>query len=87
MKTLFLSQGLWNTVQNGYTQLHGNDNAQGAPTATAMAEFEENQRKYDKALLCIEQGVEKAIFPRIKNATTSKEAWDALKTDFEISDN
>lgn len=39
-----------------------------------------------RALLFIQQGVSKTIFPRILAATKAKEAWDILKKEFQGSE-
>eukprot|EP00257_Ricinus_communis_P025840 XP_025013254.1 uncharacterized protein LOC112534966 [Ricinus communis] len=68
MKTLFISQDLWDLVEKGY-----NDEG-------IMADALKDMRKKDaKALFFIQQGVDDAIFSsRISAATKAKEAWDAL---------
>ncbi|KAK2969899.1 hypothetical protein RJ640_009845 [Escallonia rubra] len=85
MKTLFISQGLWSFVLNGYKQ----------PTDSIVfttwnenkkEQYYENQMKDAKALLYIQQGVSKTIFPRITVATVAKEAWDILQNEFKGSD-
>ncbi|WOL19540.1 hypothetical protein Cni_G28338 [Canna indica] len=67
MKNLFKSQGLWKLVQVGYKQ----------PSA------ENDLRDDARALLYIQQGVSTEIFPIIKDALSSKEAWETLKNDYD----
>ena len=68
MKTLFVSQDLWDLVEKGYTV------ARLAPDG-----LRETQKKDAKTLFFIQQAIDDAIFPRISAATTSKAAWDALQ--------
>ncbi|KAK5772832.1 hypothetical protein PVK06_049131 [Gossypium arboreum] len=68
MKTLFLSQDLWDLVENGYSE------------EEVAAETLKDIRKRDaKALFFIQQAVDESIFPRIEAVTRSKEAWDTLR--------
>ncbi|KAG8490935.1 hypothetical protein CXB51_014723 [Gossypium anomalum] len=68
MKTLFLSQDLWDLVENGYGE------------EEVAAETLKDIRKRDaKALFFIQQVVDESIFPRIEAVTRSKEAWDMLR--------
>ena len=68
MKTLFVSQDLWDLVEKGYTAAR-----------LAADVLRETQKKDAKALFFIQQAIDDAIFPRISAATTSKAAWDALQ--------
>lgn len=71
MKTLFLSQELWDFVENGYNE-------------TASAEtLKDLLKKDNKALFLIQQAVDDAIFPRISAATKAKVAWDILHTNYQ----
>ena len=67
MKTIFISQDLWDLVENGYTD------------AEKSSEVKELRKKDAKALLVLQQAVTDTIFPRIANATKSKEAWVTLR--------
>ncbi|KAK2988781.1 hypothetical protein RJ640_025940 [Escallonia rubra] len=85
MKTLFISPGLGSFVQNGYEQPI--DSAAFATwSENKKKQYYENQMKDAKALLYIQQGVSKTIFPRIMAATVAKEAWDILQNEFKGSD-
>lgn len=69
MKTLFISEDLWELVVKGYVE-------EETPTTTIG-----DVRKRDaKALFFIQQAIGESIFPQISKATKSKEAWDALQT-------
>ncbi|KAL5731946.1 hypothetical protein ACHQM5_004621 [Ranunculus cassubicifolius] len=77
MRTLFISRDLLEYVEDGFdepedTTTLSNDEAK---------QLKENIKKDAKALLLI-QGVTKTIFPRIINATRSKEAWDILQREY-----
>lgn len=67
IKTFFISQDLWDLVENGYTD------------AEKSSEVKELRKKDAKALLVLQQAVTDTIFPRIANATKSKEAWVTLR--------
>lgn len=73
MKTIFISQDLWDLIEEGF------DNGSSSLTA---AQRKELIKRDAKALQCIQQGVSKTIFPRIMGATKSKEAWESLKGEF-----
>ena len=81
MRTLFLSQDLWDLVENGYEEP-----GEGAHlSAQQRNELKENRKKGSKALLLIQQAVHESIFPRIAEATKSKEAWTILKNEYQGS--
>jgi hypothetical protein len=67
IKTLFISQDLWDLVEKGYS-------AMGISTNT----LKELWKKDAKALFSIQQAVVESIFPRIAATTKSKDAWNAL---------
>ncbi|XP_047341114.1 UPF0481 protein At3g47200-like [Impatiens glandulifera] len=78
MKTLFLSQELWDLVQQGYGEatykgLRENNSEQ----------MRELRKKDSKALYLIQQGVSNEIFHDILNSNSSKEAWDAIRKVFD----
>ncbi|TXG64214.1 hypothetical protein EZV62_011208 [Acer yangbiense] len=72
MKTLFISQDLWEYVAEGY-----------ATKGVAVDVLKDVKKKDAKALFFIQQSVAESIFPRISAATKSKEAWDALKNGYQ----
>lgn len=74
MKTLFKSQDLWDLVENGYAETSDDETCN-----------KENQKRDAKALFFIQQAVEESIFSRIVAATSSKQAWTILKTEFQGS--
>ncbi|XP_074283722.1 uncharacterized protein LOC141608081 [Silene latifolia] len=73
MKTLFRSQELWELVENGFEDTK--------PTEPDAA-LKEKRKKDAKALFIIQQALEEEFFSRIASATTSKEAWDILKSEY-----
>lgn len=77
MKTLFISQDLWDLVEDGYDEPE--------KTSTGKATPESKQALNAKALFLIQQGVSKNLFPRLLSATTSKNAWEILKIEFQGS--
>ncbi|KAL4334611.1 hypothetical protein GQ457_07G011520 [Hibiscus cannabinus] len=73
MKTLFISQDLWELVEKGYSE-----------EGVAVEALRDYKKKDAKALFFIQQAVDDAIFSsRISAATKAKEAWDALKNGYQ----
>ena len=72
MKTIFISQDLWDLIKEDYEQ------PKDLLTLTT-AKLKEYKQRDARALLFIQQGVSKTIFPRISGATKYKEAWEILK--------
>ncbi|KAK8921677.1 hypothetical protein KSP39_PZI020061 [Platanthera zijinensis] len=83
MRTLFLSKGLWEIVQNGVPTLA--TTSETGPTAEELKTAAENRRKDARALVYIQQGVTSTIFPRIMAATSSQEAWETLQVEYKGS--
>lgn len=79
MKTLFVSQDLWDLVVNGYADLTEEEKL----TPAQKVELKENRKKDAKALFVLQQTVHESIFARIATATTSHEAWTILKKEFQ----
>lgn len=71
MKTLFRCNSLWEVVEKGFSE--------------EEAKVEGNRQKDAHALFLIQQGVQRSLFSRIAAANTAKEAWDALKIQFQGS--
>ena len=67
MKTIFISQDLWDLIEEGYEQ------PEDLSTLT-VAKLKEYKQRDARALLFIQQGVSTTIFPRISGATKYKEA-------------
>lgn len=80
MKTLFLSNDLWDLVENDITKCDVEK-----LTAAQKNEMKECRKKDTKALFYIQQALEVSIFPRIMGVASSKEAWDLLKDEFQGS--
>ncbi|BAF25940.2 Os10g0106900 [Oryza sativa Japonica Group] len=81
MRTLLLSQGLWDIVENGYQEYSAGETL----TAEQKKSLAEDRMSDAKALFLIQQGVAESLFPRIIGAKKSKEAWDKLKEEFQGS--
>lgn len=79
MKTLFISQNVWDLVNNGYEEPDSIDEL----SNTQKEQLKETEQRDARALLFIQQGVADNIFPRIMSASKSKEAWDTLKEEFQ----
>ena len=72
MKTLFISQDLWDFVEKGYFK-----------TGVSVDTLKELWKKDAKALFFIQQAVDESIFPQIVAATKSNDAWDALQNRYQ----
>ncbi|XP_034685209.1 ankyrin-1-like isoform X2 [Vitis riparia] len=72
MRTLFISEDLWELVDKGYVE-------EEIPR-DAMRDVRKNDAK---ALFFIQQTIAESIFPQISKATKSKEAWDTLQTKYQ----
>ncbi|XP_073152109.1 uncharacterized protein [Henckelia pumila] len=85
MKTLFISQDLWEIVENGIPE-PADAETLSTWTQAKQKEYRKNIRRDAKALLFIQQGVNRSIFPRIIGAKNCKKAWDILKMEFQGSE-
>ena len=74
MKTLFISQDLWEFVEEGYETANASPEIKAAWTAPQRKQHKENVMKDAKALSFIQQGVSQSILPRIMGVKTSHEA-------------
>jgi len=81
MQTLFISQDLWDAIENGYPVPESQEELV-TWTAAKQKEYKQNKQHDAKALLFIQQGVSREIFPRIMQAKNAKEAWEILKNEF-----
>ena len=81
MRTLLLSQGLWNIVEEGYKTYEEGE----VLTLEQKKALVKDQMTDAKALFLIQQGVAESLFSRIIAAKTSKEAWDKLREEFQGS--
>ena len=80
MQTLFISQDLWDVIENGYPVP---ESQKEFAMWTAAKQKEYKQQQHDaKALQFIRQGVSREIFPRIMQAKNAMEAWETLKNEF-----
>ncbi|KAK3001932.1 hypothetical protein RJ639_020645 [Escallonia herrerae] len=82
MKTIFRSMGLWDLVENGFTEPESMENL----TKNQKKKLEEVRQKDANALSIIQRGVTKSIFPRVIRATKAKEACDILKVEYHGDD-
>ncbi|KAF7842239.1 putative RNA-directed DNA polymerase [Senna tora] len=84
MKTIFISQDLWGAIEEAFQEATPEEQSTWA--AGRLKEYKQTMQKDAKALSLIQQGVSNAIFPRIMNAKTAKEAWEILKGQYKGSD-
>lgn len=71
MRTMFISQELWELVETGYDD------------SDDEKKLKDNRKRDAKALFFLQQAVSEEIFSGISAAKTSKEAWQILKTEFQ----
>ena len=81
MQTLFISQDLWDVIENGYPVPESPEEL-ATRTTTKQKEYKQNKQHDAKTLLFIQQGVSREIFPRIMQAKNAKETWETLKNEF-----
>ncbi len=79
MRTILHSQDLWSFVIDGYAE-PANQAAELALTNVECALLKENQKKDNKALGLIRQGLNESIFMKAESIESLKIAWDILKT-------
>ncbi|TXG53906.1 hypothetical protein EZV62_019162 [Acer yangbiense] len=79
MKTLLLSEGLWNIVNNGFTEPTEESRLSGPEKAKLEADQMTDAMPFSK----IQNGVTATIFPRIMRAITAKQAWEILEREFQ----
>nr|GMD46270.1 Ankyrin repeat-containing protein [Ipomoea batatas] len=72
MKTLFVSQDLWDMVDGGYIE-----------EELTVEVLREVRKRDATALLFIQQAIDKSVFSCIAGASKSKEAWDALQKKYQ----
>lgn len=87
METLFISQDFWDIVVDGLPEppQQQNDDDE-AWTDAQQKEYKKNLKKDASALRFIQQGLSKAIYPRIHGVKRAKQAWDILKEGFHGND-
>lgn len=71
-----MSQDLWDIVEKGFSTPEN-------PTVEQLRQEKKEKLRDASALFAIQQAVDDTNFSRIMGATTSKEAWDLLKEEFQ----
>ena len=72
MRTLFIFEDLWELVDEGYAEEEMPRDA-----------VKDVRMRDAKAFFLIQQAIAESIFPLISKATKSKEAWDAVQTEYQ----
>ena len=91
MQTFFISQDLWDIIEDGYPELPETETDTETKTSTRNRQaierqYKENRKRDASTLRYIQQGVSKSIFPRIFGVKIAKSAWEILKVEFEGSE-
>ena len=83
MQIIFISQDLWDIVEGSYAEPPQPHDVAKDWTTKRQREYKENVKKDACALRYIQQGISKAIYPRIFGAKKAKQAWEILKEGFQ----
>ncbi|XAR65337.1 RNA-directed DNA polymerase [Bertholletia excelsa] len=86
METLFISQYLWEVVDDTYPEPPAEINGETKRenwTEAQQREYKKNLKKDASALRFIQQGLSKTIYPRIHGIKKAKQAWDILQEGFQ----
>ncbi|GJZ38449.1 hypothetical protein Tco_0585012 [Tanacetum coccineum] len=78
IKVLLGSHDVWGIVKKGVEKVNDEDSL----SATQRVELEKARKKDQSALTIIYQCLDDAMFEKVANATTSKEAWEILQNAF-----
>ncbi|XP_026417180.1 uncharacterized protein LOC113312660 [Papaver somniferum] len=78
MKTLFMSQDVWEIVQNGYDEVEDTSTLE-QPQKYLL---KESRKKNTKAFMYIQQGVGDTILPKVIHFPIAKEAWNILQQEY-----
>ena len=83
MMTIFISQDLWDLIEDGFQKPPATKNS--SWTDANQKEYKENLKKNATALRITHQGVSKSIYPRIFGEKKAKDAWETLQKEFQGS--
>ena len=79
MRSILHAQDIWEFVTIGYPE-RVDKAAKLALTNVERVLLKENQKKHNKALGLIHQGLSESNFPNISSVESSNKAWDTLET-------
>jgi hypothetical protein len=76
MKTIICAHGLWSIVENDVEEPEDDSRL----TVTELNALQKKRNRDQTALSIIHQGLNNDIFEKIANETSSKDAWEILKS-------
>ena len=80
MRQFFILLDLWDMVENGYVEP---TEEEGRLTPAQRNELKDNRKKDAKAFVALQQAVTDPIFPGIAGASSTKEAWNIVKKEYQ----
>ncbi|XP_022865913.1 uncharacterized protein LOC111385730 [Olea europaea var. sylvestris] len=86
METLFISQDLWEVVEDGFPEPDDNEEEEEEWTEAQQKDYKKNLRRDASALRFIQQGLSKTIYPRIHGVkrANGKKAEEYLPKEEEV---
>ena len=86
MRSIFISQDLWEVVQEGYEQSPKDDTKELSWDKTKIKQYKQIRIRDIYALSLLYRGVDEAILTTIMPTKTATEAWRVLETKYKGSE-